>query len=129
MADIDIRRTHHMDPRQARAAADTMADRLGRKFGLKGDWDGDTMRFQGTGVTGTLTVGAKDLHIAATLGFLLKAMKGSIEQAVTRELDQLLAAAPAAKPAAAKASGKAAPAAKAKAATSKKAAPRAKKAR
>jgi putative polyhydroxyalkanoate system protein len=126
MADIEIRRAHGMNPADARAAADRMADKLGRKFGLKGDWDGDTMRFQGTGVTGTLTVSPKDLHIAATLGFLLKAMKGSIEQAVTRELDQLLAAAPSPKPATAKASAKAAP--KAKPAT-KKAAPRAKKAR
>jgi len=126
MADIDIRRAHGMNPADARAAADRMADKLGKKFGLKGDWDGNTMRFQGTGVTGTLTVSPKDLHIAATLGFLLKAMKGSIEQAVTRELDQLLGAAPAAKPSAAKASAKPAP--KAKPAT-KKAAPRAKKAR
>ena len=126
MPDIEIRRAHGMNPADARAAADRMADRLGKKFGLKGDWDGNTMRFQGTGVTGTLTVSPKDLHIAATLGFLLKAMKGSIEQAVTRELDQLLAAAPAPKPAAAKASAKPAP--KAKPAT-KKAAPRAKKAR
>ena len=125
MADIEIRRAHGMNPRDARAVADRMADKLGKKFGLKGDWDGNTMRFQGTGVTGTLTVSPRDLHIAATLGFLLKAMKGSIEQAVTRELDQLLAAAPA-KPATAKASAKPAP--KAKPAT-KKAAPRAKKAR
>ena len=124
MADIEIRRAHGMNPRDARAVADRMADKLGRKFGLKGDWDGDTMRFQGTGVTGTLTVSPKDLHIAATLGFLLKAMKGSIEQAVKNELDQLLAAAPA-KPSGAKTAAKAAP----KAATSKKAAPRAKKAR
>ena len=124
MADIEIRRNHGMNPADARAAADRMADKLGKKFGLKGDWDGDTMRFQGTGVTGTLTVSPRDLHIAATLGFLLKAMKGSIEHAVTRELDQLLAEAPAAKPAA-----KPAHAPKAKPATSKKAAPRAKKAR
>ena len=124
MADIEIRRAHGMNPRDARAVADRMADKLGRKFGLKGDWDGDTMRFQGTGVTGTLTVSPKDLHIAATLGFLLKAMKGSIEQAVKNELDQLLAAAPA-KSSGAKTAAKAAP----KAATSKKAAPRAKKAR
>src|SRR4029079_6131046 len=102
MADIEIRRAHGMNPANARAAADRMADKLGKKFGLKGDWDGNTMRFQGTGVTGTITVRPKDLHIGATLVFLLQAMKGSIEQAVTRELDQLLAAAPA-KPATAKA--------------------------
>ena len=123
MPDIDIRRTHGMDHAHAREAADRMAERLGKKFGLKGDWDGDTMRFQGTGVTGTLTVSPKELHIAATLGFLLKAMKGSIEQAVKNELDQLLAAAPA------KSSGAKTAAPKAKPATSKKAAPRAKKAR
>ena len=97
MADIDIRRAHRMAHAAAKAAADRIADKLGKKFGLKGDWDGDVLRFQGTGVTGTLSVGAKDLHIAATLGFFLKAMKGSIEQAVTRELDEILAAAPAAK--------------------------------
>ena len=127
MADIEIRRAHGMNPKDARAAADRMADKLGKKFGLKGDWDGDTMRFQGTGVTGTLTVSPKDLHIAATLGFLLKAMRGSIEQAVKNELDQLLAAAPAAKTSGAKAAAKPAP--KAKAATSKTAATRGKKAR
>jgi putative polyhydroxyalkanoate system protein len=125
MADIEIRRAHGMNPADARAAADRMADKLGKKFGLKGDWDGNTMRFQGTGVTGTLTVSPKDLHIAATLGFLLKAMKGSIEQAVTRELDELLAA---------KGSTRATPPAtekkaKAPSAAKKKAAPRAKKAR
>ena len=99
MADIDIRRTHHMAHAAAKAAADRIADNLGKKFGLKGDWDGDVLRFQGTGVTGTLTVGPKDLHIAATLGFLLKAMKTSIEQAVARELDTILASKAAAKPA------------------------------
>ena len=91
MADIDIRRAHHMAHDAAKAAAHRMADNLGRKFGLKGDWDGDVLRFQGTGVTGTVTVGPTELHIAATLGLMLKAMKGSIEQAVTRELDEILA--------------------------------------
>jgi putative polyhydroxyalkanoate system protein len=128
MADIDIRRAHHMEHSAARTAADRMADKLGQKFGLKGDWDGDTLRFQGTGVTGTLTVGAKELHISATLGFLLKAMKGSIEQAVTRELDELLAAAPAKAAPSRAAAAKPAPKAK-PAATKKKAAPSSKKAR
>ena len=127
MADIDIRRTHHMAHASAKKAADTIADHLGRKFGLRGDWEGDTLNFQGTGVTGSLHVGPEELRITATLGFLLKAMKGSIESAVKRELDEILAKAPKSEPKAA-----AKPAAKAKAAkpaTTKKAAPRAKKAR
>ena len=74
----------------AKAAAVRMAETLGRKFGLKGDWDGDVLRFSGTGVTGTVTVSPTELHVAATLGLMLKAMKGSIEQAVARELDEIL---------------------------------------
>ncbi len=102
MADIDIRRAHHMSPADARKAADRMADKLGRKFGLAGDWDGDVLRFERPGVSGSLAMGPKDLHLVVTLGFLLKAMKGSIEQAIQHEMDELFAARkePAAKPAA-----------------------------
>ena len=95
MADIDIRRAHNLGHAAARAAADRMAERLGRKFDLKGDWDGDVLRFERPGVTGSLTVGPKDLHLSVALGFLLKAMRGSIEQAIQHELDALFAAAPA----------------------------------
>ena len=94
MADIDIRRAHHLGHAAARAAADRMAEHLGRKFDLKGDWDGDVLRFQRPGVTGSLTVGPKDLHLSVALGFLLKAMKGSIEQAIRHELDELFAEKP-----------------------------------
>jgi len=95
MADIDIRRAHNLGHAAARAAADRMAERLGRKFDLRGDWDGDVLRFERPGVTGSLTVGPKDLHLSVALGFLLKAMRGSIEQAIRHELDALFAAAPA----------------------------------
>ena len=94
MADIDIRRTHDLGMTGARKAADQMAEKLGRKFDLRGDWDGDVLRFERPGVTGTLTVSPKDLHLSVALGFLLKAMKSSIEAAVRQELDAVLAAPP-----------------------------------
>jgi putative polyhydroxyalkanoate system protein len=109
MADIEIRRIHGLGLEAARKAADQMADKLGRKFDLKGDWDGDVMRFERPGVTGALTVGPKELHLSVALGFLLKAMKGSIEQAIQHELDSLFAAKPAAKPPAAGTTTKKAP--------------------
>ena len=98
MADIEIKRAHSMGLAAAREAADRMADKLGHKFGLKGEWDGDEMRFQGTGVTGKLVVDAKDIALSVALGFLLKAMKPSIEQAIQHELDAMLKAAPKAPP-------------------------------
>ena len=95
MPDIDVKRSHALGLEGARAAAERMSDALSRKFDLKGKWSGNTLTFERSGVSGTLDVTAKDLRLAVTLGFLLKAMKGSIERAVTEELDQLVATKPA----------------------------------
>ena len=120
MADIEIKRSHNMGLKAARAAADRMAEHLGKRFGLSGDWDGNVLKFARTGVNGSLEVDERDLLLSVSLGFLLRAMKPSIEMAVRQELDQLFAAKAAAKPA------PKAPAPK-PAAKSKKAAPRPKK--
>lgn len=101
MADIDIRRAHALGLEGARAAAERMQEKLASKFQLKGDWRGDTLHFERPGVTGSLAVADKDVHLSVALGFLLKAMKGSIQAAVEEELDKLFkggAAKPAAKP-------------------------------
>src|SRR5688500_15737037 len=91
MADIDIRRAHNLGMKGARAAAERMAEQLGRKFDLKGDWEGNVLRFQRPGVTGSLAITEKDLSLSVALGFLLKAMKGTIQSAVEEQLDQLFA--------------------------------------
>jgi putative polyhydroxyalkanoate system protein len=91
MPDIDIKRAHGLGLKAARAAADKMAEHLGRKFGLQGDWSGNVMKFERPGVTGSLAVDDKDLRLVVNLGFLLKAMRGSIEGAVNEELDKLFA--------------------------------------
>jgi putative polyhydroxyalkanoate system protein len=92
MADIDVKRAHTLGLEGARAAAEKMAEALGRKFDLKGQWSGNSLSFERPGVSGILDVTAKDVRLAVTLGFLLKAMKGSIERAVNEELDKALAA-------------------------------------
>ena len=98
MPDIDIKRAHNLGLKAARAAADRMAEHLGRKFGLEGDWKGNVLSFERPGVTGSLAVDDKDLRLTVNLGFLLKAMRGSIEGAVQEELDKLFAKAPSARP-------------------------------
>jgi len=95
MADIEIRRAHNLGMKAARAAAEKMAEHLGQKFGLRGAWEGNVLKFERPGVSGLLAITDKDLNLSVTLGFLLKAMKGSIDAAVHRELDELFAKAPA----------------------------------
>ena len=98
MADISLTRKHALGRDGARAAAEKMADKLGEKFDLTGNWRGDTLHFSRPGVNGTLAVSATELVLEVTLGFLLKAMKGPIERSVHEQLDKVLASA---KPAAA----------------------------
>lgn len=133
MADISMKRTHELGLKGARVAADKMAEKLGEKFDLTGDWKGNTLHFNRPGVNGTLAVTDHDMQLEVTLGFMLKMMKGPIEKAVYEQLDKVLDAAKApAAAAAAKAPPKtpapkvaAKPAAKAKVtATAKKPAAR-----
>jgi putative polyhydroxyalkanoate system protein len=89
MADIDLQRAHNLGLKAAREAAERMAAQLARRFDLKGTWEGNVLRFERPGVTGSLALTDKDLRLSVALGFLLKAMKGSIERAVVEQLDEL----------------------------------------
>ena len=92
MADIELTRKHGLGLAAARSAAEKMSDHLSKKFGLQGRWAGDTLHFERPGVTGSLAITEKNLDLTVTLvGFLMKAMKGSIERAVNEELDKLFA--------------------------------------
>ena len=114
MADIDLHRVHNLGLKAGRAAADRMAEHLGSKFDLKGAWEGNLLRFARPGVTGSLAISDKDLRLSVSLGFLLKAMKGSIEKAIVHELDTLFAAQKSAPPKAPSPKAKKAPAARKK---------------
>ena len=103
MPDIQIHRAHNLGLQAARTAADQMAETLGRKFDLKGAWAGNVLRFERPGVSGSLAITDKDLDLSVALGFLLKAMKGSIQSAIEQELDRLFARANAQPPATPKA--------------------------
>jgi putative polyhydroxyalkanoate system protein len=92
MADIELTRKHGLGLAAARTAAEKMSDQLSKKFGLQGRWAGDTLHFERPGVTGSLAITEKNVDLTVTLvGFLMKAMKGSIERAVNEELDKLFA--------------------------------------
>ena len=106
MPDIDIKRTHNLGLKAARAAADKMAEHLGQKFGLAGKWAGDVLNFERPGVTGSLAVDDKDMRLTVNLGLLLKMMRPSIEGAVHEELDKLFAKKPGEAATAKKAAGR-----------------------
>ncbi|MEO5595877.1 MAG: polyhydroxyalkanoic acid system family protein [Lysobacteraceae bacterium] len=88
MAKIDIQREHDKSKTQARAAVNKVAEKIAEKFGISHKWSGDALDFEGSGVSGRIALGKKNVHLTATLGFLLSAFKGSIETEIQKYLDR-----------------------------------------
>ena len=86
MSNIDIRHAHSLDPAGARRAVQDIADSLTQRFGVQTAWTGDVLSFNRSGIDGHIALLPGELHVAAQLGFLFSAMKGTIESEVRRVL-------------------------------------------
>lgn len=92
MADINIVQEHHLAPEQARAAAQQVADKLSEQFELTSRWDGDVLRFERSGVNGTLTLGANQAQLQIALGFPISAFASQIEGKVADKMKRVFTA-------------------------------------
>lgn len=88
MPKIDIRRPHDLPPDQARALVEKVAARMGEKFDMRSQWQGDTLRFSRSGVDGAIAVTPGEVHVTAELGLMLAPLKGMVEQEIRRKLDE-----------------------------------------
>ncbi|MCM8594536.1 polyhydroxyalkanoic acid system family protein [Accumulibacter sp.] len=88
MSDIIIRRTHGRSLAEARASAEHMAAELNEEFDLAYSWNGNVMRFKRPGVSGNLSVDDREVALDIRLGFLLFALKPTIEREVHRFFDE-----------------------------------------
>jgi putative polyhydroxyalkanoate system protein len=88
MSEISIRRTHGMSLKRARSAAEQIAAELSDEFSIDYEWDGNTLHFHRSGVTGTMIVDKKTIEILAKLSFLLRPLKSRIEREIHRFCDE-----------------------------------------
>lgn len=88
MSSIDILHAHSLPHAKARKAVQEVADKLSERFGIKYEWQGDTLNFNRAGVDGKIALGGSDLRVTANLGFLMSAFKGPIEEEIRRVLDE-----------------------------------------
>ena len=88
MPTIQLQRDHALGLKKAKAAAQPVADEMEREFGMSCEWDGNTLYFERTGVSGELSVSKSHIELTAELGFLLSAFKGRIEEQIHRNFDE-----------------------------------------
>lgn len=91
MPKIDIRRPHTLPVADARAVVDKVAARMREKFGMEGQWQGDTLLFSRPGVSGSIAVESEAVAVKAELGLMLSPLKGVVEQEIRRKLDEYFA--------------------------------------
>ena len=91
MADIKIIRQHQLPLAKAKEVVQKAADDLGAEYDLQSEWQGNTLRFQRSGVDGEMRVSASEIDLQVTLGFLLKPFKAKFTQAIEQNFDRLLA--------------------------------------
>lgn len=90
MATIDIRRTHAFGKEAARQSAEAIARKLQGEFSARYCWEGDDLKFDCPGAKGRILVGEAEVRVEVDLSFLLRPMRGRIEQAVNAYLDECL---------------------------------------
>ena len=91
MADISITQQHSLSPDAARTAAQKVADKLAGEYGLNCKWEGDTLRFDRSGVEGSLALSERQAALRIKLGFLMSAFAAPIEQKVADSMRKVFA--------------------------------------
>ena len=92
MADIEIIQPHNMTPDAARAAAQQVADKVAADFGMECRWDGSVLRFERSGVDGSLVVGENDARLEVKLGLMMKAFAPMVQEKLARKMQKVFGA-------------------------------------
>lgn len=91
MATIRIRREHQLGQEAARQRLENLIQYLQDKLQAETRWQGDRLIFTRNGASGDVVIGDNFVEVNAKLGLLLSPMRGPIEQAIQRQLDEELA--------------------------------------
>lgn len=93
MADIHIKRSHSFSREDIKARVSKALDKMSSGYGVKSEWKGqDQVAISATGVKGTIDIREKDIEVKIELNFLMRAMKGKIEEGINKAFDKELAA-------------------------------------
>jgi putative polyhydroxyalkanoate system protein len=88
MAAIVVRRHHALGLAKAKGLAQSIARRLQNDYGGSFGWQDDVLRFERTGVSGSVAVSKYDFEVHVELGFLLSPLRSRIEREIVSFCDE-----------------------------------------
>jgi putative polyhydroxyalkanoate system protein len=89
MANVHIVQEHALTPKKAREAAEKVAAKLAEDFELDYAWEGDVLRFERSGVSGSLTLSKHKAEMELKLGFLYGAFAPMIEAKASEKMQKI----------------------------------------
>ena len=98
MSAIVIQRDHSMETEELREAVEKLMEDFSAEHPglIKGvDWDasGQRAKAKGKGFTATFEMGATTVVVKVELSLLARAFKGTVENGLTRKMDEILGSA------------------------------------
>lgn len=88
MSAIEIERHHSRGLDAAREEAESLAKDLGDKFGLSYRWEGDVLKFKGSGAKGKMVCANDLITLRLELSFVLRPFRTRIEQEIHKYFDE-----------------------------------------
>ena len=86
MSRIDITRKHSLPLADARKKIERVAKSIEKRFDIQYGWDGDTLKFERSGVHGQIVLTKTTVRVFAHLSFLLLPLKGAVESEIEKQL-------------------------------------------
>lgn len=88
MSRIDITRKHDLPLSEARKKIERVAKSIEKRFDIQYGWDGDTLKFERSGVHGQIVLTKTTVRVFAHLSFLLIPLKGAVEGEIEKQLEK-----------------------------------------
>jgi putative polyhydroxyalkanoate system protein len=86
MADISIMQPHALSLQQAKEAAQQVAERMADEYDMATRWEDNVLRFERSGLEGSLIVEAQQVQVDITLGGFFKSFAPMIEDKIGRNI-------------------------------------------
>lgn len=85
-----IHREHTLGKEEARCRVEEISGVLATKYSLKSRWDGDDLRFSGSGVSGCIAVSDACVDVDVRLRFTLLLLESTIQTSIEEAMDENL---------------------------------------
>ncbi|MCB1603682.1 MAG: polyhydroxyalkanoic acid system family protein [Xanthomonadales bacterium] len=90
MSSILIIHQHNCSKNEACQRAEHMLDDIANDYNLEIEHDGDgQIYFSGSGIQGEVEINQEEIHISASLGFLMLAFKPIISDKIKNKLEEI----------------------------------------